>query len=175
MLQMYFAFFNVEIIRGFTSIFLAIWSATSYPFGFPSRSKHSPLDILKFPVTTFRNQDKKVSFMTCSSPRCPIRSHSLVFSENSLLIVRIGPILNKELKLFFPIWSQYKLEFFNGNWSYSNDRKRVFATYQRMRSNSPSWAGTRLYVLSFISFGGWNPPLQDSPSFGTQTAPVLIL
>ena len=38
---------------------------------------------------------------TCSSPRCPVRSHSLVCSENSLLIVGIGPILNKELELIF--------------------------------------------------------------------------
>ena len=35
--------------------------------------------------------------MTCSSPRCPVPSHSLVCSENSLLIIGIGPILNKEL------------------------------------------------------------------------------
>ena len=34
-------------------------SATSYPFGLPSRSKRPPLDILKFLVTTLRNQDKK--------------------------------------------------------------------------------------------------------------------
>ena len=39
--------------------------------------------------------------MTCSSPRWAVRSHSLVCSENSLLIVGIGPILNKELKLIF--------------------------------------------------------------------------
>ena len=38
---------------------------------------------------------------TCSSPRCPVRSHSLVCSENSLSIVGIGPILNKDLELIF--------------------------------------------------------------------------
>ena len=38
---------------------------------------------------------------TCSSPSRPVRSHSLVCSENSLLIVVIGPILNKELELIF--------------------------------------------------------------------------
>ena len=58
-----FAFFNVEIICGFTSTFVAICSATSHPFVFPSRSKHPPLDILKILVTTLRNQDKKVSFI----------------------------------------------------------------------------------------------------------------
>ena len=51
------------------------------------------------------------------------------------------------------IWSKYKLEFFNGNWSYSYNLKRVFATYQRMRANRTSWAGTshQWYHLSFIN------------------------
>ena len=39
--------------------------------------------------------------LTCSSPRRAVLSHSLVCSENSLLIVGIGPILNKELELIF--------------------------------------------------------------------------
>ena len=63
MFQMNFSFFNVEIIRGFTSNFMAICSANSYPFGFPSRSKHPSLDILTFLVTTLINQGKKVAFM----------------------------------------------------------------------------------------------------------------
>ena len=42
---------------------MAIYSDTSYPFGFPSRSKRSPLDILKLLVTTLRNQDKKVALI----------------------------------------------------------------------------------------------------------------
>ena len=61
MLQIDFAFFNVESIRGFTSTFVNICSDTSHPFGFPYRSKRTPLDILKFLVTTLRNQDKKVA------------------------------------------------------------------------------------------------------------------
>ena len=63
MLQMYFTFLNVEITRGFNSDFVAICSATSNPFEFSPRSKRPPLDILRFLVTTFRNQDKKVAFM----------------------------------------------------------------------------------------------------------------
>ena len=63
MLQMDFSFFNVESIRGFTSTFVAICSATSYLFGFPSRSKRPPLGILKFLVTTLINQDKKVALI----------------------------------------------------------------------------------------------------------------
>ena len=62
-LQMDFAFFNVETILGFTSTFLGICSATSYSFGFPYRSKIPPLGILKFLVTILRNQDEKVAFV----------------------------------------------------------------------------------------------------------------
>ena len=63
MFQMYFAFFNVEIIRGFTSTFVAIYSATSLPFGFPSRRKRPPLEILKFILTLLINRDNKVAFI----------------------------------------------------------------------------------------------------------------
>ena len=55
MLQMDFAFSNVETIRGLTSTFVVICSATSYSFGFLSRSKRPTLDILKFIVTAFSN------------------------------------------------------------------------------------------------------------------------
>ena len=60
---MYYDIFNVGRIRGFNSTFVAICSATSYTFGFTSRRKRPPLDILNFIVTTLRNQDKKVSFV----------------------------------------------------------------------------------------------------------------
>ena len=57
------SFFNAESIRGFTSTFLTICSATSYPFGLTYISKCPPLDILKFLVTKSKNQDKKVAFI----------------------------------------------------------------------------------------------------------------
>ena len=63
MLQLVFVFFNVEIIRGFTLTFVAICSDTSYPFGFTSRIKMTPLDILKSLFTTLINQDKKMAFI----------------------------------------------------------------------------------------------------------------
>ena len=63
MLQIDFMIFNVEIIYGFTSTFVAICSATSHPFYFPSRSKRPPIDILKLLVTKFSNQYNKVAFV----------------------------------------------------------------------------------------------------------------
>ena len=63
MLQMDFSFFNVKSIRGFTLTFVAIYSDTSYPFGFTSRIKLPPIDILNFFVDTLINQDKKVAFI----------------------------------------------------------------------------------------------------------------
>ena len=63
MLQTYFAFLNVEIIRGFTYNLEAIFSATSHPFGFPPRSKNPHLEIPIFLVTTLMNQFKKVELI----------------------------------------------------------------------------------------------------------------
>ena len=63
MLQMDFAFFNIESIHGFTSTFLDICSYNSYPFGFISRIKRPLLDILKYLVNTLGNQDNKVTFI----------------------------------------------------------------------------------------------------------------
>ena len=74
MLQMDFVFFNVEIIREFTSTFVAICSTTSYLFGLPSRSKRQTLDILKFLVTTLSNQDKNFSFIRFDEDRAIARS-----------------------------------------------------------------------------------------------------
>ena len=63
MLKMDFVSFNVESIRGFTSIVLDICSATSYLFGFTSRIKCPPLEILQFLVTKLKNQDNKVALI----------------------------------------------------------------------------------------------------------------
>ena len=87
MLQMDFAFFNVESIRGFTSTFVAICSATSYPFGFPSRSKRPPLDILKFLVTTLRNQDKKVAFIRVDEDGALARSSEFMKTCHNMNII----------------------------------------------------------------------------------------
>ena len=63
MLQTGFAFFNVESIHVFISTFVAMCFSTSHPFGFQYRIKRPLLDILKFLITTLRNQDKKVAFI----------------------------------------------------------------------------------------------------------------
>ena len=63
MLHMDFLLFNVEIICGFTLTFVDICSATSYPFGFLSRRKCLPLEILNFLVATLSNKDKKFAFV----------------------------------------------------------------------------------------------------------------
>ena len=59
MLQLDFAVFNAEIIRGFTSTFVTICYTISYPFGFTSIIKSPSLDIIKLLVTTLSNPDKK--------------------------------------------------------------------------------------------------------------------
>ena len=87
MLQMDFAFFNVESIRGFTSTFVNICSSTLHPFGFPSRSKRPPLDIPKFLVTKLRNQDKKVAFIRVDEDRAPSRSSEFMRTCHNMNII----------------------------------------------------------------------------------------
>ena len=63
MLHMEFLFFNIKIIHVFNSTFVDICSATSYLFGFPSRRKWPPSDIIKLIFTKLRNKDNKVLFI----------------------------------------------------------------------------------------------------------------
>ena len=70
-------------------IFVAICSDTSHPFGFTSRSKHPPPDILKFLVTTLRNQDKKVVFIRVYEDRELARSSEFTkICHNMKIIVQ---------------------------------------------------------------------------------------
>ena len=60
------------------------------------------LNLHVYPVITEMTATKQiptlhVCYMTCSSPRCLVRSHSLVCRENPFSIVGIGPIPVKEL------------------------------------------------------------------------------
>ena len=87
MLQMDFAFFNGESIRGFTSNFVAICSATSHPFGFPSRSKRPPLDILKFIITTLSNQDNKFAFIRVDEDGALSRSSEFMEKFHNMNII----------------------------------------------------------------------------------------
>ena len=87
MLQMDFSFFNVESIHGFTSTFMAIWSATSHPFGFSYRSKCSTIEILKFLVTKLRNQDKKVAFIRVDEDGALARYSELMKTFHNMNII----------------------------------------------------------------------------------------
>ena len=57
------AFSNVESIRVFTTIFVVICSASSYPFALTSRRNSPPLDIFIFCFTKLMNQERKVAFI----------------------------------------------------------------------------------------------------------------
>ena len=87
MLQMDFAFFNVEIIRGFTSTVVAICSTTSYHFVFLSRSKFPPLDSLKYLFSTLRKQDKKVAFLRVYKYRALKISSKFMRTHNNMNII----------------------------------------------------------------------------------------
>ena len=87
MLQMDFAFFNVESIHGFTSNFVATCSATSQSFGFLSISKRPPLGILKFLVAKLRNQDNKVTFIRVDEYGALARSSEFMKTSNNMNII----------------------------------------------------------------------------------------
>ena len=87
MLQMYFAFFNVESIHGFISTFVAICSDTSYPFGLLSRSKSPTLDTLKFIVTKLVNQDKKFPFTRVDEDGAPARYSEFMKTCHNMNII----------------------------------------------------------------------------------------
>ena len=87
MLQMDFSFFNVEIIHGFTSTFVAICSASSRPFKFTSRGKRPPLDTIKFIVTTLRNQDNKFALIRVDKDGTPARSYEFMKTYHNMKII----------------------------------------------------------------------------------------
>ena len=87
MLRMDYVLFNAKIIRGFTSNVLAICSATSYPFGFSSRIKRLPLNILKCIATTLRNQDKKVEFIQFDQNGSLARSSEFMNTYHNMNII----------------------------------------------------------------------------------------
>ena len=87
MLQIDFAFFNVESIRGFTSTFVNICSDTSHPFGFPSRSKCTPLYILIFLVTTLGNNYNKVALILVDEYRALERYYKFMKTCHNMKII----------------------------------------------------------------------------------------
>ena len=94
MLQIDFVFFNVEIIPGFTSTFVAICYATSHPFVFSPIKKHLLIDILEFLVPKLRNQDKKVALIQIDEAGALARSSEFrnTFHKMNITVQTIGEI-----------------------------------------------------------------------------------
>ena len=84
-----FSFFNVENIHVFPSIFVDICSATSCPFGLPSRSKITPIYILKFLVTKLRIQNNKFALVQVDEDGALARSSEFMKTcHNTKIIVQ---------------------------------------------------------------------------------------
>ena len=66
---------------------MAICSATSHPFGFPSISKRPPLDLLKFLFTKLRNQDKKVAVIRVDEYGALARSSEFMRTRHNMSII----------------------------------------------------------------------------------------
>ena len=87
MLKIDFSFFNVESIRGFSSTFLAICSATSHPFRFTYRIKHPTFDIIKLFVTILRNHYNKVTFIQVDEYGALERYYEFIKTRNNTNII----------------------------------------------------------------------------------------
>ena len=62
-LHVYFSFFSVVSIRGFTSALDVTCASTSYPFGFPTESKSPPIEILRWLIGTLRSMGHVVNLI----------------------------------------------------------------------------------------------------------------
>ena len=80
-------FVNAESIHVFTNNVLAICSATSLLFGYPSRSKLTPLDTQIFLVATLRNQDKKFAFVRVDEDGALSRSSGFMKTCHNMNII----------------------------------------------------------------------------------------
>ena len=63
LLHMDFTFVDVLSICHFTALLGISDAATSYPFGFPVRSKRPPLDVVSWLIRVLRNQGKKCAYV----------------------------------------------------------------------------------------------------------------
>ena len=66
---------------------VAICYTNSYPFVLPSRIKRTPLDILKFIVTTLRNKDNKVAFIRVDEDEALARSSEFMTTCHNMNII----------------------------------------------------------------------------------------
>ena len=62
-LHLDFAFYGVTSIRGFTAALDITCGATSYAFGFPTKAKTPPLDIVQWSINTIRTMGYEVIFI----------------------------------------------------------------------------------------------------------------
>ena len=172
-----FFVFGVEIIREFTLTFVDICYDTSYPFGFTYRNKNPPLEILKFLVTTLRNQDKKVALVqvdedvaliiyselmrTCHNMNIVVQTTGgYVYSingkperpHNTLAIIKKALLINSSHKR--------KLWCFNYQYNiclscHTEDRLRDDVTYYLWNGLRPSYkhikiCGERGYIINGV-------------------------
>ena len=63
MLQMDFGFYNVKSVRGFSSFLSVDCVQTKYSFAFCTRRKRSPIDIIRWILSTLSKLDKQVNFV----------------------------------------------------------------------------------------------------------------
>ena len=92
MLHICFAFFKCWIHPCIYVAFFDVCPATSYTFGFPSRIKRPPIEILKLLVTTFSNQDNKAAYIWVDEDGSLARSSKFMstFHNKNIIVQTTG-------------------------------------------------------------------------------------
>jgi hypothetical protein len=83
-----FSFFGVTSLRGYTTALDIACGSTSYPFGFPTKSKTPPLILFEWFVKTIRSMGYQVIFIRVDEDKGLARS-----SEFCALVVKLNCVL----------------------------------------------------------------------------------
>ena len=83
-----FSFFGVTSLRGYTTALDIACGSTSYPFGFPTKSKSPPLVLFNWFVKTIRSMGYQVTFIRVDEDKGLARS-----SEFCALVVELNCVL----------------------------------------------------------------------------------
>ena len=83
-----FSFFGVTSLRGYTTALDIACGSTSYPFGFPTKSKTPPLVLFEWFVKTIRTMGYEVTFVRVDEDKGLARS-----SEFCALVVKLNCVL----------------------------------------------------------------------------------
>jgi hypothetical protein len=179
LLHIDFSFFGTTSIRGFTSALDVTCGSTSYPIGFPTKSKSPPLEIVRWVISTLRSMGFEVTFIRVDEGGELARSAefcSLIVSLSCLLQTTAGGnssnngrversnrtkanMIRSQLTTMKMIMKKKVSSDFNFErywcFAYQHGNFILRRTYNRMRDEIPYFLvhGSRPSVLEMVPMG----------------------